>query len=419
MRKLLLIMVLNICLLFSPQPKTGTTDPNGRYISLNSYAGFFLNPDTYGFIFPAIHPSLLFENRALRQSRPLYILAGSALGRSITFLSWPLHQQLFRFYGKFWRGTYPRENILLIGNFYLGYFFLNILILWTALFLFEKIFNILVRRTERSQFCAYLLKVFIASNPITKAFFWTVHQQMFAMLTPLLCIYILFRLCQPERVDSLLHMAGFFFIAGLLLLMYGNFLLMLPALLYCFLYQKIKTVRSGFGTTIFLRCVLLIILFFIPTICWISILRLKGVVYYSFEVNYYHQLIWIPETLNRSFSQFIRQFLSNSFHYILTMKQLLILSVFSIILLGSGKIYISRTENFFVSILFVLLSFFLFYWLLGFYEERLTDTLIPLIICFWVVMIRQKIVTARYIYLLSSLALTWQMYVLFSYGPFS
>src|SRR5450631_1184016 len=193
MKKLLFILVLNISLLFSPPPIAGTTDPNGRYISLNRFAGFFLNPDTYGFIFPAIHPKLLFEDHALRQSRPLFILAGSVMGYSVTFLSWPVHQQLQNFYGKFYRGIYGKENILLIGNFYLGFILLNILILWLALFLFEKIFYILVKRPETENVSMYLLMVFIVSNPVTKAFFWTVHQQMFAFLTPLLCFYILLR----------------------------------------------------------------------------------------------------------------------------------------------------------------------------------------------------------------------------------
>src|SRR5450631_2953395 len=198
MKKLLFILVLNISLLFSPPPIAGTTDPNGRYISLNRFAGFFLNPDTYGFIFPAIHPKLLFEDHALRQSRPLFILAGSAVGYSITFLSWPIHRQLQNLYRKFYRGIYPKENILLIGNFYLGFILLNILVLWMALYFFEKIFYILINCPKTEVLAMYLLMVFVISNPVTKAFFWTVHQQMFAFLTPLLCFYILLRFRQSE-----------------------------------------------------------------------------------------------------------------------------------------------------------------------------------------------------------------------------
>src|SRR4029077_21092530 len=105
MKKLFLILILNVSLLFSPAPIAGTTDPNGRYVSLNRYAGFFLNPDTYGYIFPAISPKQLMQPSAQRQSRPLYILACSAIGYSITFLTTPIHRQLLNFYRKFWRGT--------------------------------------------------------------------------------------------------------------------------------------------------------------------------------------------------------------------------------------------------------------------------------------------------------------------------
>jgi hypothetical protein len=116
---------LNISLLFSRAPVAVTKDPNGRYINLNRFAGFFLNPDTYEYIYPAISPLQLIRPFAQRQNRPLYILAGTAMGYSITFFTWPVHSQLLNIYRKFWRGTYPQDRILLTGNFYLGYFALK------------------------------------------------------------------------------------------------------------------------------------------------------------------------------------------------------------------------------------------------------------------------------------------------------
>ncbi|HEY4935310.1 MAG TPA: hypothetical protein VII44_01945 [Puia sp.] len=418
MKKLLFILILNVSLLFSPPPKAGTTDPNGRYISLTRYAGFFLNPDTYGFIFPSIHPKQLLEYHAQRQNRPLFILAGSAMGYSITLLTWPFHKQLLHLYEKFWRGAYTEEKILFIGNFYAGYVLLNILVLWISLFLFEKIFYLLVVRTDAPVFSMFLLMVFIASNPVTKAFFWTVHTQMFAFLTPLLCIYILFRVTLLQTALSFLRLAGFFLTGGVLLLVYGNFILLVPSLLYAVMYQWKKFDDLKNWRTVLIKVCILTLLFFIPTICWIGILKWIGIDYYNFEMKVFHHLVWIPETLHRSFGSFIYQLGLNTLAYFKTMWLLLILILFSMIIFISGKIRISWENDFMRETLFVFLYFFLFYWLLGAYFERLTLTLIPLFGCFWVVVVGQKITAKKMIYVLSSLAMGWHLYVLMSYGPF-
>ena len=418
MKKLALILILNISLLFSPPPVAGTTDPNGRYVSLNRYTGFFLNPDSYGFIFPAISPRQLMQPLAQRQNRPLYILAGSAVGYSITVLTWPVHKYLQHFYGKFWRGTYPPDRILLTGNFYLGYFILNILVLWLALYLFERIFYHIIKPSQFSDYAMYLLMVFIASNPTTKAFFWTVHQQMFNLLTPLLCVYILSRSYQLEKPLSFSQMAFVFLLGGFLLLVYGNFILLLPVLVFFYISHEKKFSITMNRIAGLLLCLALIILFFIPTISWIWILKQHGVIYFNTEIRDYHQLIWIPESLQQSLKIFTQKLLLNTGYFFQTMHQLLILLIFSVVILYSEKIKDSLRSEMMIRVLFVFFCFLLFYWILGYYRERLTNTLIPVIICLWLVALGQKITEKKMIFKLGSLALIWHFYVLTSYGPF-
>jgi hypothetical protein len=418
MKKLILILLLNISLLFSPSSINGTTDPNGRYVILSHNAGFFLNPDTYGFIFPAIEPRQLFWYHAQRQDRPLFILAGSVMGYSITFLTWPFHDRLLHLYGAFWRGAYPEGKILFIGNFYIGFILLNIMILWISFYIFEKIFYLRIKRTVNSELSMYLLMVFIVSNPVTKAFFWTPHQQMFAFLTPLMCIYLLFRFTYLQTPVSGLRLVGIFLLGGVLLLVYGNFILLLPTLIYCFMDQENKSGCSKKRQTLLLKICGLILVFFMPTICWIGILKWNGVVYYNFEIQQYRQLVWIPETLCQSVHLFFQQFLSNTHDYLLTMKELLILFVYSIVIFLSEKIKISEKNEFMKLTLFVFISFFIFYWVLGTYFERLTNTMIPVFVCFWIAALGQRVTGKKFILILSSLALTWHLYVLMSYGPF-
>ena len=418
MKKLFLILILNVSLLFSPAPVAGTTDPNGRYVSLNRYTGFFLNPDSYGFIFPAISPRQLMQPFAQRQNRPLYILAGSVMGYSITFLTWPVHSQLQNFYRKFWRGTYPPDRILLTGNFYLGYFILNISVLWLALYLFERIFYQVVKPTRLSDYAMFLLMVFIASNPITKAFFWTVHQQMFNLLTPLLCIYFLLKSDQLEKPLSFSQMASVFLLGGFLLLVYGNFILLLPVLVFFFISHEKKFRITKNRIAGLFQSLALIILFFFPTLSWIWILKLHGVVYFNTEIRDYHQLIWIWETLQQSVKIFAQKLLLYTGYFFQTMRQLLILAIFSAVILFSEKIKVSLKSEMMIRTFFVFFCFLLFYWILGYYRERLTNTLIPVIVCLWLVALGQKITDKKMIFKLGSLALIWHLYVLTSYGPF-
>ena len=71
-----------------------------------------------------------------------------------------------------------------------------------------------------------------------------------------------------------------------------------------------------------------------------------------------------------------------------------------------------------VRMFFVFFCFLLFYWLLGYYSERLTNTLIPVIVCLWLVALGQKITEKKMIFKIGSLALIWHLNVLISYGPF-
>jgi hypothetical protein len=418
MKKLLIILILNISLLFSPSPVPGTTDPNGRYVHLNRQMGFFLNPDTYGFILTAIDPSQLFADKNLRQARPLFILIGTATGYTINLLTSPFHHKLIEFYRKFWRGIYPERLILLMGNFYLGYFLLNVLVLWLSLYLFEKVFDLLVTPGRPANYVKYILMVFIVSNPITKAFFWTVHQQMFAFLTPLLCIYLLLRLCRLKSPFSLLEWASAFFAGGILLLVYGNFLLLLPVLIYAFC-QSVQWDRFK-NRIVFLPEILgMVLIFFTPTLLWIGLLKLNGTAYYFFETNYYHELVWIPESIQQSPALFFHRLGIFTLEYLNTMKWLVIMIVFSLIIFFTIKIKISLSSEPVRNTVFIFGCFFLFYWLLGFYDERLTNTLIPIFICFWIAAIGNKISTRKMIIVSGSLAITWHLYVLLSYGPFS
>ncbi|HEY4154806.1 MAG TPA: hypothetical protein VGM24_05255, partial [Puia sp.] len=85
---------------------------------------------------------------------------------------------------------------------------------------------------------------------------------------------------------------------------------------------------------------------------------------------------------------------------------------------ASAGFKISWNDPLLPGTLFVFGCFFCFQWLLGFYEERLTNTLIPVMVCIWALLLGQKIAEKKVIYVVGGLALTWQFCLLFSSGPY-
>lgn len=169
----ILILLLNICFLFSPKPKP-ETNFCGEYIPINAHTGFIKNCDVIGFIETGVSPSVLIREKCLRQNRPVYIIVASGIGYGIYYVS----------------NIFNVIHIIDIEkSMYVAYVCLNFIILLLALILFDKIANILTAG-KISYISVLILSVFIASNFMSKAFFWTAHQQMMAFFMPLLSIYI-------------------------------------------------------------------------------------------------------------------------------------------------------------------------------------------------------------------------------------
>jgi hypothetical protein len=417
MKKFLLLIILNLSLLLSPPPVKDDCSCGkfARYIHLTSFAGFTLNPDTYGYIFPAIDPGLLLKKQSQRQSRPLFILSGTAVGYSLFYITKPIHKWLYPVYKKFYTGTYPLEKMFITANFYIAFLLINITILWLSLFLFEKICTTIFTNEKLPVYAMYTLMVFIASNPVTKVFFWTVHQQMFTFFTPLFCIYILLTLIKKESLLKYKSVLLLSLASGILLLVYGSFILLLPVLIFGFcnnylLFNKYNLLY------LLLKNLLLIMLFALPSVAWILILKKSGVTYYNFEITEYRQLIWIKDSLTTG--TFWKNFLENTLHYIATLKYIFSFLAAFFIVLFATRIKLFKYDMAVKGTLFIFLSFFLFYWILGFYQERLSYTLIPIILCLFIIFCKEELYKKKMVYILCSFAVCWHLYVLLSYGPF-
>lgn len=390
LRYLLIIGFVTISFLFSPKPHS-SDEYCGKFYDLGEHAGFVINCDSYEYVRVSVSPRALFEEKSIRQSRPLFIIIGSA----ISYTLYPL-LRLFHF------NVYEAH--------FAGFLLLNLLFILLSLYLMDRI---LIRNTalitiERSAFLVLLI-----SNIVTKMFFWTAHQQMFTFLTPLLCIYLLQWLSE-NRKASILTIASVAFACGLSLLLYGNFLL----LAICFV-SGLLFYRSG--AKAILTSLPLIVL---PTVIWLVILKCKGLSYYNHEVEHYHQFVWVGESLRISLSAFATAANGNWRTFIHSFGEigLIILALSLLAVYYTFASAVRATSHPAVRICFYLIALsLLFLYLMGFYQERLTYILVaPLLVLIAVYYNASFGARSKWqSIMLCALVLIWHLYQVTRYGPFS
>lgn len=392
--RLLVITTIVVSFLFSQNPSKEAA-PAGcpvNYIALNSKMGFPVNCDAPAFIGAAIKPAYLFSDGYDRQSRPLYILSGTVLGYTVYYLSYPLHDQLSK-----WSHEKIAANASNISEnhrlkyicFYIGFVLLNTIILFIALLLFENIIGLISGTWKNGKMLFYAMCLLLFSNQITQHFFWTAHSQLFNLLMPLLSIYLGLVIFRQDHTKKPFIIS---FLSGCLLLFYGNFLLLLPVLLTIVVWKNYKKIS-------FLEIALLVFqlafLFFLPTLIWVFLLYLNGVAFYSAELEQYRQFIWVIDSLKDN--TVLASFKAKTILFIQTTGGLL----FPAVLLGVVKLYLfytSKSRNPYSkansgsnNIMGVVLLFaIVFFWLLGYYADRLTTGISILLVCYLAAAVNQQ-----------------------------
>jgi len=405
--------MLAACLSFwlSPAPQ-GQPEVEywGHYARVGPGLGFVVNHDSYGYLEVAQEPGRLLRPQEVRQSRPLYALLGAAVGYPLTAAlagagrlglapRWPPGE--VRFYG-----------------FYSGYVLLNGLALLASLLLFRGLFERLTAGRGPA-WQLYAGAWVLVANPITKAFFWTAHQQMLAFLVPLFCLWL--ALAAGRRVGRGGALAGLAFGLGWLPLIYGSFVLAWPALAYG-AWRAGAARRRGWGLAG--RLLLSAGLFALPTLLWIALLRAVGTTYYNHEALRYHQLVWLLDAAARpGLGAAVAAKLGS---YLASLHLMAGWLLGAVALLGATWWRQQHRPALFpllpapaaVALGWVGGCFIVFFALLGYYPERLAYTLLPLVLCLLAGLLPHW--PARYARPVAlATAAGWHLYVLLSYGPFS
>ncbi|RSK37134.1 hypothetical protein [Hymenobacter metallilatus] len=402
----LLILGLTLSFWFSPAPRT-EAEYCGTYLHLTPWAGFTANCDGFVYMEDARHPARLLESGEVRQSRPLFILLGSVVGYPCTWAvqvaqaSGLLPARVVQ--------KLPVKYQPLLG-FYVGYVLLNYTVLLAALLLFRYLYYRFTAQQGSSGILAGLF-VFLVSNQVTKAFFWTVHQQMFTFLVPLVLVYVAAQLhtsAQWRQQLPLLAVVG-----GLLSLVYGSFVLVLPVLLYGLWLQR----AEGSRLTMLGWAPLLMLLFAVPTLAWIGILRLQGVAYYNHEAAAYGQVVWLQALWQQPFPAFWQLLSVNFGKFLSTLPAI---GPFAATALLGGWAFGRRQRPHFMRLLFgVTLLLIIFLVGLGYYKERLTWMLVPVLLLMIGASGAVQQRPVRFTAGLLGAAGAWHLWQVVAYGPFS
>ena len=260
---------------------------------------------------------------------------------------------------------------------------LNYLVLLAALLLFRHLYY----RLTAGRGCRWVLVgllVFLLSNQVTKAFFWTTHQQMLTLLVPLVLLWVVLKLRESARWRA--RLPALALLGGGLALSYGSFVLGLPVLLYGLWLE-----RQRLGTWRLLgAAVALTSLYALPTGLWVLLLKLRGVAYYNHEAEAYGQVVWLRAALRQPLPDFLRLVAGNVGRFLLTLPAV---APFLAAALGLGLLPARRPQSFrppLPALGGLLLLLFVFLAGLGFYRERLTFALVPLLLLVVAVALAQR-----------------------------
>jgi len=420
-RKVLVYMALTafLCFLFLFSAKP-SEEYCGKFIEVGNFGAFPLNCDSYDYIDTAKSPVKLFDEKSIRQTRPLYVILASSIG----YLLSPVFSRL------------PLENAaaqdeLLASSFYWGFMFLNFLILVLSLLVFDRIADILTDR-KFPQFAKYILAVFLVSNVVIKTSFWSAHQQMLTILSPLLCIFICLKIVTADELKAK-NVYLFALLGGFLLMTYGNFLVMIPAILLAILIQLFRTGNFSLKRAARL-CIPSALIFVAPMAVWSAILISVNGRVYSHEASAYRQFIWIFDKLLISFGDFYRQLIAFSAIYWTSVYRTVLAFLVAVLLIKTFNFFFqpkniqvpqsARNNSMFGIIAVILMLYALFFWLMGYYSERLTFTLVPVVLCLIVLelnvlMARSRALTVKAVYVVLLFCAGFWIYSnVKAYGPF-
>jgi hypothetical protein len=234
-------------------------------VRINAVMAYPLNCDSQLFMDMAHHPHKVLEAGNMRQARPAYIAAAALATR---LLGPPAHALgIDRLYGQ-------------TDTAYIPLVLINLLVAAASVAMLAW----LLFRIGTPPWPAAALCALVVVNDIAKAFYWTPHQQMFAMLVPVATVLIgrWVLLSRP----SWLPVAAVGFVVGAFALAYGSLVITVAVVTLLLLARGWRGLVPAAS---FLAS------FAILPVGWIVICDKVAGSYYNNEAHVYHEFVWLLE----------------------------------------------------------------------------------------------------------------------------
>jgi hypothetical protein len=243
--------------------------------------GLSMNCDSPEFLRLATDPKYLFELKNDRQARPAYIAAAWLVSRPLL----PLAAIAEKIGFKAMRETPPRFIRPLADYFpaYAGYVLLDIFFIWLTARLFWSFF---AEGEKKISAKVFLISLIFIANGIFFYYFWSPHVQVFNIFVPIFCFWAAWKAYRGGefwRKNSYWLM----FSAGLGLLAYTTFCLLLPAVMIGELLREKKITRQ-----FLLRSFIYLCLIGLPLGAWYLAVILKNGSFYNHEAVCCSYGIW-------------------------------------------------------------------------------------------------------------------------------
>jgi hypothetical protein len=363
---LYIIAVLAVAHLFLLSPRIPASEA-ARACAVNvpvsKHMSWPLNCDSPAFLVLAAHPGHLFDQHQVWQSRPgLFVTA---------YLLTPVLSPL--------RALVGTDRYGLDDPRHLTYLVMNLALLVLALMAFER----LLRRAAVPLFSFVVLAPLLLVNDVVKAFFWTPHTQIFLVVTPLLsilcCAWVL-----RIRDSVWWHLVLLGLGVGVLGLTYGIFLAVAIAVSLTILVAWWQRASHTYLELV-VDLASFLAAFAVPQLAWIGAVQLKAGSYYSHEIEAYHQIVWIKEALGQGPGAFLDAFTANQALFGAATWPVV---VWPLLLLAVIVVFRTTSKNrttagasidrpLVLGSAITLVGFGVFLALLGFYEQRLSWSLVP------------------------------------------
>ena len=363
--------------------------PDDCMKTIRIYGPFQLdfNCDSNLYLILADNPSLLLKDKLYiaGQGRPLYPVIGWVL-------STPFRLFQFTPVAKYLSGLDKRWSIGFLPAL-MAFIFLNWLLMIASIGIFLRLIEI---DAVVFKLWEVLPVTILLVNGITKYAFWTPHLQIFNIFMPVASIYLYYRVLEKQDSLTRRHIVSIGLMIGLGSLIYGAFGVTAIGAIICILWGKGRGTFKEDRLQRLKKCFLMSVSFLMPMILWYIFLKVITGTVYNHEIVKYRQFIWLKDSFLKGAPAFITDLSVNIASYLDTLLSAVafpcLVLAGAILLtrkLNAGKSRAIYDDERWQAIVIYIVSNLSFYGLMGFYETRLSWTIVPAILVILGMAIRQ------------------------------